>query len=601
MSRRIALRGMGLILILGLFPAVASAADTTWTAGDSDWSTGTNWSGGEPTSTNRAVINNAGTAHVAVGEQTNGLLLGSAAADSGTLKIEDAGDTLESFGHFASVLIGNAGSGLVIQSDGTVTFGSNASATQTFTLGHTATGTGSYQLSGGTLTTYGSVNIGSLGVGTFTQSAGTHLASLRTTVANTGRMFIANSSTYDLTGGTLEAQGVMTVGSGGAGTARLTIDGASAVASFTNGAAVTIGSTSVGLVELKQGTFSTDGNFVVGNSSTGTFTQTGGSAAGTGVSAPLQLGTGAAGVGTYNLYAGTLSLRAGALSRDLMVGNLGSGTFNLGNAAGRGTLTETLTTGADVIVRFSAAGSGTFRGWSDNGTNSISMTGSFTNNGRTIADGYNTDRTLNLTSFVAANPILNTIENAVSESNGWFAQDNGRLLLPTITAPASGSVNWGEASADTAIDLINSLRLTTSTVTAGTLSIALMATDRSDVAAAITALGYHAISLYQFTPGTFAFGSGSLTAVSRYDQTGLLFGEDEIDLKMMLYSSGVWTDVTASVDTANRRITSDPLTGFGDGLLAIVGDPIEIPEPASLVLLAAAGALLANRRGLSGR
>ena len=55
----------GVVLALGAVPPVVRAVDTVWSpAGESDWSVAGNWSLGEPTSANRGVINNGGTARV---------------------------------------------------------------------------------------------------------------------------------------------------------------------------------------------------------------------------------------------------------------------------------------------------------------------------------------------------------------------------------------------------------------------------------------------------------------------------------------------------------------------------------------------------------
>jgi len=89
------------VLLAGAFLTtvpLAWAVDVTWTdVGVDNWADTTNWSNGElPTAAffnERAVINNGGTAVVntAVGADAGGVLLGNAAADSGTLRIESGG------------------------------------------------------------------------------------------------------------------------------------------------------------------------------------------------------------------------------------------------------------------------------------------------------------------------------------------------------------------------------------------------------------------------------------------------------------------------------------------------------------------------------
>jgi hypothetical protein len=88
------------LAVCGLMAASRSARaiDVTWTdLGVDNWADTTNWSNGElPTAAffnERAVINNGGTAVVnsAISVEAGGVLLGNAAADSGTLRIESGG------------------------------------------------------------------------------------------------------------------------------------------------------------------------------------------------------------------------------------------------------------------------------------------------------------------------------------------------------------------------------------------------------------------------------------------------------------------------------------------------------------------------------
>jgi hypothetical protein len=225
----------------------------------------------------------------------------------------------------------------------------------------------------------------------------------------------------------------------------------------------------------------------------------------------------------------------------------------------------------------------------------IGSPGTFQNSGRVIANGGGTDRTLNISQFNQAN-LTNTTDN--TSNNGWFATARGTLLLPTLTVNATTSTNWGEAAADTTIDLVNSLRLTTSAgTTNGTLSISLLAPDRTDIVTEMTSLslasgGASVISLWDFNPGTFAFGSGNLTAIARLDRVaydGLFSGAGTLGL--FLYNGATWSSVLASSDLANNRITSSALTSFGSGTNAGLLAVTVIPEPSTWLLLS--GGLIA--------
>jgi hypothetical protein len=293
------------------------------------------------------------------------------------------------------------------------------------------------------------------------------------------------------------------------------------------------------------------------------------------------------------------------------------GAFNWNGSVGWGTKTLFLTGSASAPATFTMKTSGTLTtndGGSGGGMNingfgilqgygtirdnrlGLSSEGVLNNSGRVIANGYGVDRTLDLSRF---NPttFVNTTDN--TGSNGWFATGQGRLVLPTLAIASTGTVNWGEAQADTTLDLVNSMRLTSAGVTSGSMSISLMATDRTDVATALSTLGFsstNVLSLFKLNPlGTFAFGSGNLSLQARYDDSNVAPGT-EGNLRLMRYNAEGWTDITSSVDSANKTITSQSLTSFGplsDG--GVLVSVIVVPEP-SAIALAGIGATAAAWR-----
>ena len=75
---------------LALAAAAGRAANTNWIpTGSGDWSTGSNWSAGEPTIANqdRAIVNNGGTVLVGAGEECYGLTLGNSTGQTGTARV----------------------------------------------------------------------------------------------------------------------------------------------------------------------------------------------------------------------------------------------------------------------------------------------------------------------------------------------------------------------------------------------------------------------------------------------------------------------------------------------------------------------------------
>ena len=157
-------------------------------------------------------------------------------------------------------LIGDNGSGTFNQMYGT------NSATSFLSVGHNASGSGSYILSGGLLTV-GSVGeyIGDNGNGSFNQTAGTNSTSGQVVVGNNP----GSNGSYNLGG---------------------------------------------------SGYFAVP-NLFVGNSSTGTLTQTGGALS---VSSSLNLGNNTGGSGSYSLGGGLLTVGNGGEC----IGDNGNGSFN---------------------------------------------------------------------------------------------------------------------------------------------------------------------------------------------------------------------------------------------------------------------------------
>ena len=349
-----------------------------------------------------------------------------------------------------------------------------------------------------------------------------------------------------------------------------------------------------GTYNLSGGNYTSTGGIRVATGAT--FNQTGASASVVLPAAPQTILAG----GTWNLSNGTYSTGNGF---DIQAG--GSASFTGGTIAATTGLRITLTgagaswTQAGGSIALNTGGnagtstltlvqSSTVQGYGTIST--VGSNGVFQNSGRVIANGGGTNRTLDFSSFTPAN-VTNTSDNTTN--NGWFATARGTLLLPTVTVNATTSTNWGEAAGDTTIDLVNSLRLTTSAgTTNGTLSISLLAPDRTDISTEMTSLstasgGASVIGLWDFNPITFAFGSGNLTATARFDRVaydGLFSGIGTLGL--FLYNGSTWSSVLASSDMTNNRITSNALTSFGSGTNAGLFAVTVVPEPATWLLVA---------------
>lgn len=267
--------------------------------------------------------------------------------------------------------------------------------------------------------------------------------------------------------------------------------------------------------------------------------------------------------GVVNMTGGTVDIRdftsSGAtvlLRVGWPVGVVKEATFNFGNEESTGLITSSGTSFANMDT---CKNVGIFNGWG-----LVTMSGKITNNGVVRANGYGIERDLDMSAMAY---VANDTDNAVGEDNGWYAVDKGRLALPPVAvAVGSGSYNWGEAAADTDIDLINSARLTLNAAAAGTLSGKLLDNYRSDVPGALRATG-----VWDFAGPAL---TGNVSVVIRYDEfMAADLGITEANLKLYHYESNQWVDVTGSVDTAKKQISG---TAGSLGLFS-VGIPIDTP------------------------
>jgi outer membrane autotransporter protein len=362
---------------------------------------------------------------------TNGLILGGAVGASGTYTLSNTG-SLSAFGGIE--YIGYFGSGAFTQSGGTntVPFG-------ILYLGTAASASGTYNLSGGSLSV-GQEIIGNNGSGAFTQSGGTNSATTLTLADQTG-----SSGTYALSlTGSLSVGGGEFIGESGSGV--FTQSGGTNMV----GGDFFLGdqTSGNGIYNLNGGSLTVLGNETIGNNGIGVFNQSGGTNNAPGV---LSLGSSAGASGTYNLSGGSL---AGGLE---LVGDSGTGAFNqsggtnslafnlnLANSTlgSRGTYNQSggLLTAAGETVGF--AGTGIFN--QSGGTNT--MTFGFAVGNNTGASG-----TYNL-SGGSLSVGTDELIGALSGGSGTFFQTGGtnaaagNLLVGAFAGKGTYALLGGNAS-----------------------------------------------------------------------------------------------------------------------------------------------------------
>jgi hypothetical protein len=231
--------------------------------------------------------------------------------------------------------IANEGNGTFTQISGN-NFVNGTNYFQGLFLGHTALGSGTYSLSGGTLTVMGSEYVGYFGTGVFNQSGGTHIIN---DVADIYGLSIGYSNgasgSYTLTDGSLAVAQYEVIGRFPGSTGNFTQSGGSHTAYHLE---LGSGIGATGNYNLSGGSLTVATIENVGVQGIGTFTQTGGTNS---AAMAVHLGWTAAGpvagaASTYNLSGGTLN--AGSASSTftpsgLVVGWDAAGSFNQTNGA----------------------------------------------------------------------------------------------------------------------------------------------------------------------------------------------------------------------------------------------------------------------------
>jgi hypothetical protein len=431
------------------------------------------------------------------------------------------------------VVVGESTTGQFVQRGGFLRVG------EALTVGHRSGSVGTYSMSDGDLLA-AKITVGADGEGHFEQSGGT--------------VRVTGAASDDPT--RASEPGVLTIGDAPG---------------------------SVGEYALSGGSLYAD-KIYVGNQGTGRVFQSGGIASFN----FAMLGDGRTGDGTWSLLDGVIEVAAAdsdstASPPQLVVGGNGLGTFVVRSDVDELALVdEPGSPGASIIVRSEENGQGVLRGWGK-----IGLSGELVQNGKVIADGSGASRILN---FVAVSSVTNSIENPPNGgTNGFFARNGGKLVLPPLPVKDGSPLTWGEDPQDKIIDLVNSVRLVPHNVSkAGSFRVSLLDPQSGDVPALPD--GIEPVSLWSLE-STADFGGIDLTI--RYDDVqAAMSGLSESDLTLWVYESG-WRPITGAALT--RDLANHLLSGSATNPTFFAAAPI--PEPASFVLgMLCAGALMLRRR-----
>lgn len=374
----------------------------------------TGGSGGATTNGRGAVSQSNGTVTMASGTD---LVVGFGAGSVGTYTLSGTGALTASQSEF----IGSLGNGTFTQSAGTNTL--LASAVGYLNMGTSAGATGTYNLSGGTLTANKNEIVGDAGTGIFNQTGGTN------TLAGTGSLVLANvdgsTGTYTASGtAALTVGGNVNIAVGNSGTGTLNVQGS---ANVNIAGSLNIGSGDH--VNLSGGTLRLNG---YSQNSPGVFNFTGGTLklAGTRVVGSDAAISGILG-GSPTIIAGRSVVVEGGLDANVNV-------FVTGGSLQVGTGTFSLRVGetADTTLNISSGGAVTADGAFIGSVNGTSA-------GTLIVDGA----TSNFTSLSYLRIAHNTA-GAVTISNGGTVTTTSNVTLGelssgtfTVTLAGVGS-NW---------------------------------------------------------------------------------------------------------------------------------------------------------------
>ncbi|MEJ0001089.1 MAG: autotransporter-associated beta strand repeat-containing protein [Verrucomicrobiota bacterium] len=496
----------GIVAASSWLPAVAAAADVTWSGGtSSDWGTGGNWTGGTaPGSGDVAEFNSATANQPSVGTGatvgavwvTTGVTTDTTIGGAGTLAISGGqtigtdtgvGILLDDSGNHNLTINGpvatNAATSFVVNNNGTLTVNGQLSLTGQLTLGAAGdSASGTISLTGGTA--------GNTSAALLIQTNGTvNLSGTYNNTSTGSNVNTVSGGTMNLTGSMLGKGLKVTAGTanintnGSVGSGVVTVSGGTLTVNPTNGitgaaTAVVVSSGTLNLSAANNfggGTTLSSGTISVGNSNalgTGALGWGGGTLAASAASVDLGNAVSLSSNGTISggnalTFGGAVSI-SGAANRTITVNNTGGATFGAINLS-----SSNSTTGRSII--FNGASNATLGG--------VIADGAFTGGGLTysgtgtlfINDGSNSYTGVTAVGTAGGSTATVSVGAAGALGGSAVAFNGGTLVAGTSLSGANSlanSVGFSASGTTGTISGSNDITFTGSlTGVAGTLTV----------------------------------------------------------------------------------------------------------------------------------
>ncbi len=334
-----------------------------------------------------------------------------------------------------------------------------------------------------------------------------------------------------------------------------------------NGGSISCGSVVIarqiasGVLALESGTLTSSATLTLGDWGNSDGILVSGDGTAVSVANGITLGNQSNDSGTLDLGAMTLSLTA--YGKTLTIGSIHASYYTTatGTLIMRGT---TISNGSAEKIAVNPRS--TITGY---GAASSSSTSTLDMSGKTTATGFGQEKDLTFSGYATMAQFY-----AGNGTNGWYAENGGRLALPSVAIAAGNSTNnLAEVKTAATLDLVNSVQVRVNNAAAGSLSYKLYAPERSDVPSGLNLA--KTVSVWQLVAPSFD------SAVLTFKLPDVNAGDK---LKLLRYVGGHWV-VVGTVDAGTDFAMATGLVPAGDDNLGFFAVAPEVPFKGTVILV----------------